>query len=61
MSHSTTEPRVLDDMYEQPRKSLMVNLFMGLFLRLKKDRYSSPHSRRPDFDQNRGEAELSDR
>ena len=60
MSHSTKEPPVLDPMYEQPRKSLMVNLVMGLFLRLKKNRYSSPHSTRPDFDQNHGEAELSE-
>ena len=60
MSHSTTEPRVLDDMYEQPRKSLMVNLIMGLFVRLKQNRYSSPHSTRPDFDENDGEAELSE-
>ncbi len=59
MSESTTEPLVLNDMYEQPRKSLMVNLVMGLFLRLKEDRYSSPHSTRPDFEKD-GEAELAE-
>ncbi len=53
---STTQPYVLAEMYEQPRKSLMVNLIIDLFIRFKKRRYSSPHSQRVDSAENQGQA-----